>query len=113
MRGSDLLGLPVRGPAGERLGEVLDVRLVQDGPLLGAYAALRVQGLVVGRRLLLSHLGYDRAGISGPWLVSALVRRMTADNRFLPWDEATVADGEVRSARAELERVKPLGELAV
>lgn len=101
MRGNDLLGLPVVGPDGEDLGRVRDVRLVQDGPLLGAYAALRVAGLVVGHQRVASRLGYDRYDVHGPWLVRALVRRLTADNGYLAWDDVELAESEVRA------RVRP------
>ncbi len=109
MRGADLLGLPVVGPGGEDLGRVLDARLVQDGPLLGAFAALRVEGLVVGRRPLASRLGYDRYDAQGPWLVAVLVKRLTRRTRYLPWDDLELTDTEVRSSRSDLGPVPPIG----
>ena len=45
----DLLDAPVRGPAGEPLGYVVDVRLALDGPLDGLLAAPRLHGLLVSR----------------------------------------------------------------
>ena len=102
MRGSDLLGLRVVGPSGEPLGSVLDVRLVQDGPLLGAYAALRIEGLVVGRRRLAARLGYDRFDAQGPWLVARVVSWLTRATRYLPWEDAELAEGVVRSRRDAL-----------
>ncbi|MCU1601639.1 MAG: hypothetical protein JWO22_2348 [Frankiales bacterium] len=102
MRGADLLGLPVVGPGGEDLGRVLDVRLVQDGPILGAFAALRIEGLVVGRRALAARLGYDRYDAQGPWLVAAGVARLTRGTRYLPWADLQLTDGEVRSQVADL-----------
>jgi hypothetical protein len=108
MRASELLGLPVTGRDGRRLGRVLDVRLVQDGPLMGAYAAMRLDALVVGRHSIAAHLGYDRAKVGGPWLVSALVRAMTRGNGLLPWTEAEVVEGAVRCERDALD---PLPEI--
>ena len=104
MRGSDLIGLPVLGPDG-RHGKVIDVRLVQDGPLMGAYAALRVDSLVVGHHTLAAHLGYDRAGTNGPWLVNAFVNLITRHNRQLPWSDCRVEDGAVRTDRVVLDSV--------
>jgi len=105
MRGADLLGLPVVGPGGEELGRVLDVRLVQDGPLLGAFATLRIEGFVVGHHRVASRLGYDRVDAQGPkpvwWAVRALARR----NRYLRWEDASVTAGGVTSSRADLEPV--------
>jgi hypothetical protein len=108
MRGSDLIGRTVLGPDGKKHGRVIDVRLVQDGPLMGAYAALRVEALVVGHHRVAAHLGYDRANVSGPWLVNVLVGLLTRANRSLPWEEAKLEGGVVQTDRAELDRVQPL-----
>lgn len=108
MRGHELLGLPVIGPDGEDLGTVLDLRLTQDGPLLGAFAALRVAGFVVGRRRFASRLGYDRFDAQGPWLVARLVHWTTRHTRYLPWDDATVEDGRVLSALTHLPSELPI-----
>jgi hypothetical protein len=97
MRGRELLNLPVYDTDGQQLGTVLDVRLVQDGPLLGAFAALRVEGLIVGRRHLASRLGYDRHDLSGPWLLRQLVRCVTRHTGYLPWSAVTLHAGGVTS----------------
>jgi sporulation protein YlmC with PRC-barrel domain len=102
MRAADLLGRPVTAPDGRLIGKVLDIRVVQDGPLLGAFAALRVDGLVVGRRALASRLGYARAQVAGPVLVAALVRRLMRDNVYLPWSEVAEVGEVVRSRSADL-----------
>jgi hypothetical protein len=108
MRGHELLGLPVVGPDGQDLGQVLDLRLVQDGPLVGAFAALRVAGFVVGRRQLASRLGYDRFDAQGPWLVARLVHWSTRHTRYLPWADATLEAGCVRSRLTELPQELPI-----
>ena len=109
MRAADILGAEVVGPDGTRLGKVLDIRLVQDGPMLGADCALRVDGFVVGKRWLASHLGYDRANVNGPALVNAVVQRLSSDNRFLSWDDvAQLAPGHVESRVTELRSVPVL-----
>ena len=105
MRAADLLGRPVIGPAGERLGNVLDIRVVQDGPLLGSYAALRIDGLVVGTRALSSRLGYDRTGVQGPKLLSGLVHALMRGNRYLPWSEVGDIGAVIRSRTAQLDDV--------
>lgn len=109
MRAADLLGTPVVGPGGRALGLVLDVRLVQDGPMLGADCALRVEGLVVGPRRPGTHLGYDRTGARGPWVVAALARRLTASHRFLPWDGVQAMSSDViQASYDDLPPVPPL-----
>lgn len=109
MRAADLLGAEVLGPDGSFLGEILDVRLVQDGPMLGADCALRIDGFVVGKRQLSAHLGYDRAGVRGPALVGVVVRRLNARNRYLPW--ADVAEARAGSVRAGTSNLGPVPQL--
>jgi hypothetical protein len=108
MRASDLIGLPVVGAGGKELGRVLDARVVQDGPLMGAFAALRIDALVVGRHGLLQHLGYDRSSSTGPLLIKKTVRALTHHNRLLPWEDARIEDGRVLTDRIELD---PLPDL--
>ena len=110
MRATELLGTPVLGPTGQRLGKVLDVRLAQDGPLVGADCALRIEGLVVGPESGGSHLGYDRAGVRGPAAIAWLARRVTSDNRYLPWEQvAGITDDSVQSSYDDLPPVPMLG----
>ena len=105
MRASDLLGTEVVGPDGRPLGRVIDIRVVQDGPMLGAFAALRVDGLVVGKRQLTSRLGYDRAHSGGPALVQAVVRRLMSGNRYLLWDDIEEVGDVIRTRSADLQAV--------
>jgi hypothetical protein len=104
MRASELLGQPVWTADGARLGQVVDVRLVQDGPLLGGFAALRIEGLVVGRHRVAGRLGYDRYDQPGPALVRLLAGWLTRHNGYLRWEDvrlegttvtATAAPGEI------------------
>jgi hypothetical protein len=108
VRAADLIGLEVLGPGDRRLGRVLDARVVQDGPLMGAFAALRVESLVVGNHGFAQHLGYDRQSTHGPWLVKSAVRWLTRGNRTLPWGEARIEGGAVHTDREELD---PLPDL--
>lgn len=108
MRASDLLGAPVRGPGGQDLGRVVDVRLVQDGPLIGGFAALRIDGLVIGRRGLAGRLGYDRTEVRGPAALSMVVRWWTRGNRYLPWAAVRSHEQTVVADSAELAPVPRL-----
>jgi hypothetical protein len=105
VRASDLIGAQVVGPGGRHHGHVLDARVVQDGPLMGSFAALRVEALVVGNHGIAQHLGYDRASRTGPFLVRAAVRWLTRNNRLLPWEDARFVGGVVRTDREELDPV--------
>ena len=99
MKGADLLGLPVRGPSGQDLGTVLDVRLVQDGPLLGGFAALRIEGFVVGHRRIAARLGYDRVEDQAPVVIARLVRWWTRGNRYVRWEDCDL-EPDALQARA-------------
>jgi uncharacterized protein YrrD len=86
MRLSDLLGADVVDEAGRSAGHVHDVRLVQDGPLVGGFGAgLRVDGLLVGRRSIGARLGYDRRRMHGPLLVKLAVGWLFHDGRYVDW----------------------------
>lgn len=99
MRGSELIGARVRGPRGEDLGRVLDVRCVPDGPVLGGRPALRLDALVVGRRQVGARLGYHQHE-RGPALLRALVLRLVGPTFPVPWaDVRTVDAGAVLLAR--------------
>jgi sporulation protein YlmC with PRC-barrel domain len=105
MRASDLLGASVRDADGADLGTVSDVRLVQDGPMLGSWgAALRVTGLVVSPRHTGSFLGYERGNVSGPWLVERIVKWLHRDAVYVEWDDVeSYGDRVVRVRRTKAE----------
>jgi hypothetical protein len=86
VRLSELLDRRVVDDSDHDLGRVRDVRLVQDGPLVGGFgAAFRVEGLIVGPRLAGTRLGYGRTGMKGPWLLEAPLRALHRRVRFVPW----------------------------
>ncbi|GAA4059650.1 hypothetical protein [Nonomuraea soli] len=89
MRVSELLGRTVTDAEGRVVGQVADVRLSQDGHLLGPAAnALRVSGLVVVPRNTGQLFGYERGpGGAGPWLVRVVVRRLHRGSRHVTWDQ--------------------------
>lgn len=102
MRLSDLLGREVVTEDGEGLGRVRDVRLVQDGPLLGTWgAALRVEALIVGRGAVLARLGFSHDTPSEPDLLQRahgpLRRRRPVP---VPWDRVLEV-GEVIRVTAD------------
>ena len=87
MRLSDLLGAEVVDETGASAGRVHDVRLVQDGPLVGGFgAALRLDGLVVGRRAIGTRLGFERGNtMKGPLPVRLLAGWLHHDGRYVEW----------------------------
>jgi hypothetical protein len=61
VRASELIRARVVDRDGVDMGRVEDLRVVQDGPLLDGFgAALRLDGVVVGKATLAVRLGYDR-----------------------------------------------------
>lgn len=105
MRASELLGLPVTGPGGEVLGQVIDIRIVQQGALRGSADALHVDGFVVGHHTLASRLGYDRYERPGPAMIRVLVGWLARRNGYLRWDEVELQDGRVRATISTLPAV--------
>jgi sporulation protein YlmC with PRC-barrel domain len=107
MRLSELLGQRVVSASGADIGQVADVRLVQDGPLLTSMqAALRVDGLIVVEGRTIRLFGYERH--VGPAALRWLFHRRLGVVRYLPWrDVADVTEGVVRT-RAGRDRLVPL-----
>ena len=103
MRMSDLVQATVCDSSGAVIGRVHDVRLVQDGPILGTWgAAFRVEGLIVGPQRVGNFLGYERGSLRGPWLVAAVVKWLHRESVFVPWsDVASVEDHVVRIRRTK------------
>jgi sporulation protein YlmC with PRC-barrel domain len=93
MRLSDLLGSDVVDEAGRHAGHVHDVRLVQDGPIVGGFgASLRVDGLLIGRRSIGARLGYDRRQMHGPLLVKLAVGWLFPDGHYVDWDRVRAVE---------------------
>jgi hypothetical protein len=97
MRLTDLLGAEVLDEAGRSAGRVHDVRLVQDGPLVGGFGAgLRLDGLLVGRRAVGVRLGYGRGKMKGPLPVRLLAGWLLSDGRYVEWGRIrTIEPGRV------------------
>ncbi len=112
MRLTDLLDSDVVDPAGRTLGHVHDVRLVQEGPVVGSSdATFRVAGLVVGGTAFGARLGFGRTNVQGPWLLKRLFERLHADARFVPWASVrAVTPGAIHVgvSAADLRRPEPL-----
>lgn len=106
-RVGDLLGMEVRDDAGEKLGKVLDVRLVPRA--WKSNPRLELTELIVGRGGPGSLLGYDRGDFDGPWLVQHAVTWLHRHTRRLPLDQVTRIDWEDHhlSAAGSLQPLTP------
>jgi hypothetical protein len=87
MRASELIGREVQTAEGAPLGVVTDLRCVQDGPLRGTQASLRVDALLVSRHHTGSVLGYARERQRGPWLIRAIVQCLHRHMQVVPWSD--------------------------
>jgi hypothetical protein len=98
MRASDLLKAEVLDRSGQPVGRVHDIRLVQDGPIIGSFgAALRVDALLAGPGSVGTRLGYDRADLKGPLPLKALFARIHRDMAVVRWgDIAAIEEGRIR-----------------
>jgi sporulation protein YlmC with PRC-barrel domain len=111
MRLSELVGRQVVANDGTALGRVVDVRLVQDGPLLDSVrAAFRVEALIVGRRALAVRLGYGRADIQGPWLLKVLLLRLAQRAHVVPFDDVEAVDDDAIRLKTPAASVPKLGD---
>ena len=107
---SDLLHAKTFDAGGQDLGLVKDVRLVQDGPYIEGFGnALRLDGIVVGGRLLGVRLGFMRHEITGPWLIAAIFRRLEARTAYYAWDDVETWEPGLVRLRAGA-RGRPTGE---
>ncbi|MFG1863830.1 hypothetical protein [Microbispora bryophytorum] len=113
MRLAGLLGRTVRGPSGEVAGNTVDVRLVQDGPLLAeVQQAFRPAGLLIARRRAGRLFGYERGpGLWRPSLLGALVRRMHGEIRYAEWDQIESYDDEEITLRVAWDRLRTTADL--
>jgi hypothetical protein len=106
---SELLRSTVTDVDGVVMGCIDDVRLVQDGPLLEGFgAALRVEGLVVGRGGLAVRLGFHRHGVTGPILLRKLFVAIERRARYVDWQSVEYWQGDavrLRVRAADVPRV--------
>lgn len=87
MRASELIGREVTDAGGKAIGVVTDVRCVDDGPLPGSNAALRIDSLLVSRHHTGSVLGYERGRKQGPLVIRLLVRWLHRHMVEVPWSD--------------------------
>lgn len=94
---SDLLGSAVLAADGERLGQVVDARLVLDGAPDGLLAAARLHGLVVSPHAHSSFAGYERTGVDAPALIARFLRWRARGAFLVLWEDlASFTDDVVR-----------------
>lgn len=94
---TDLLQVPVLSADGTRLGVVVDVRFVLDGPPDGLLASPRLHGVIVSPRSRTSLLGYERTDVTRPALIAAFLRWRSRGSFLVLWaDLASITGNGVR-----------------
>ncbi|MEA3056331.1 MAG: hypothetical protein QOD30_1763 [Actinomycetota bacterium] len=94
---SDLVDATAYDSDGTVVGQVEDVRLVQDGPFVEGFGhKLRVDGVVIGKRVRGLRLGFGRSDVRGPWLLKAMFARLERHARYYSWDEFAWEPGAIR-----------------
>ncbi|MDQ1512610.1 MAG: hypothetical protein QOC59_452 [Microbacteriaceae bacterium] len=83
----DLIGLPVRGADGTKLGRVGDVRLVALDAGYEVLGDTRVFGLIVSPRARGSQLGYERTGVRAPAPIAAFGRWRHRGTFLVRWED--------------------------
>ncbi|MDT0169696.1 PRC-barrel domain containing protein [Pseudarthrobacter sp. BRE9] len=93
----DLLSTPVHDADGGRLGRVADARFVLDGAPHQLMAEPRLLGLVVSPHSVASFLGYERNGLTRPWLLARILRWRHRGSFLVLWEDiAMVGPRSVR-----------------
>jgi len=91
------------GRDGER---VIDVTLTRVSP--HPRAALRVEGLVIGRRRPGTLFGYHRHPRQGPWLVRVIVQALHRDTTYVDWADVDRIDWDARVVHLNVDECRPL-----
>ncbi len=93
MRVADVLGSEVLDRHGRPLGNVHDVRLMQDGPHIEPFgAALRLDALLIGPTAVGARLGFERADVKGPFPLKRLFRAVHGRMRVVEWEHVAAIE---------------------
>jgi sporulation protein YlmC with PRC-barrel domain len=101
MRLAAFLGKSVLDRSGRDLGAIHDVRLVQDGPVIGSFgASYRVHTLIAGTPSIGVRLGLHREELKGSWPLKALFERVHAGIFTVRWSEIRSIEEDVVRLRS-------------
>jgi sporulation protein YlmC with PRC-barrel domain len=93
---SDIIGRRVVDASGAVVGQVADVRLSQDGPMLSEVQhAFAVTGLIVAPRHTGRLFGYERCD-KGPALVRSVIRLLHQGTCYATWPQVDTFAPEIR-----------------
>ncbi len=103
----DLLDAVVHDDEGRRLGYVVDVRFVLDGPPGPLLAGARLHGLLVSPRTGTSFLGYERSTVRAPWPLAHWLRRRHRGTFLVRWEDVAAVEPAAVILRPGFRRVDP------
>jgi len=95
-------------PTKQRVGTVVDVRLVVDGDLDDSPSQPTLFGLVISPRTRSSYLGYERSDARRPAVLSALLRWHHRGTFLALWPDVERIDSESVTLRAGFNRYSPI-----
>ena len=102
-----LLGCHVRFADGRDGDLVIDATMTRTDPH-DQSSALRVEGLVIGRRRPGTLFGYHRHPKQGPWLVRIIVRALHRHTVYVDWDDVRHVDWDARLVQLGVDECRPL-----
>jgi hypothetical protein len=105
---SELLSIEVVDTTAQRIGTVVDVRLVVSGALDDSPSAPTLFGLVISPRTTSSYLGYERSDARRPALLSALLRWRHRNAFLALWSDIERIDAQSVTLRAGFSRYSPI-----
>lgn len=90
MRLAEVMGCRVVDADGRDIGAVHDVRLVADGSAdAGERRSYRLDALVVGTGGAAHRLGYSHDDMTGPWPLTAVLRRIAQRSKLVAWRDVS------------------------
>jgi sporulation protein YlmC with PRC-barrel domain len=107
VRVSDLLGAEVLDARGAELGGAYDVRLLQDGLVVGPFgASLRLRSLLIGATAIGARLGFERRDMRGPWPLRAAFSALHGRLRPAAWEEIVAIEEDRIRLRTTAEQMQ-------
>ena len=102
---SDLLGKDVIDDDGSQAGHLVDVRFAVDNP--EAVGSATLVGFVVSPYSRTSYLGFERSGVSQPWLLSTLLGWRHRDSFLVLWRDVRMITESSVHLREGFEKYDP------
>jgi sporulation protein YlmC with PRC-barrel domain len=104
---SDILTRPVLDAAGQKVGNVIDVRFVIDGTPRQLLSDARLAGFIVSPRTKASYLGYERNDMNAPAIINRYLAWRHRGTFYVLWDDVAACTDEGLTLRESFTRYNP------